>query len=445
MERIKSVFDLFGAGKIWLVGGAVRDHFLQGLKFEDIKDLDFATSLSPDEISYTLSKNKYETWLSGFRYGTIACPGFQVTTLRQDEYKDSRFPKVEIVTSIEKDLQRRDFTINAMAMGPDNHLIDPFGGEEDWKKNLLRTPREASTVFNEDPLRMLRGFRFISSFGLSLDKEAYDAISTSTDMILLISKERWLMEWDKLVLGNYLKKALDTMRKSGLLQKMIPELVALYNLGQGSQFHSKDAWNHTLMVASIIKPTPLLRWAAIMHDIGKSRTRSEKEGNGVHFYRHEEVGEIMWRDIAHRFKMSNERTEQVAQLIKLHMRSALYENWSDKAVRRFRHEMGELLEEQLALSEADITSHKPERVVSALTKLKELESRLHTLPDEVAKKSPLPQGVGNLIMSILQLSPGKEVGKIKQQLEQAVVDGDIESSHKAIISRLEDMKKNRGE
>jgi len=406
MERLFKLFN--NAGKeLFLVGGAVRDHILRGIPLKDIEDWDFGTDALPEESIEILEKDGRKVWTLGIAFGTIEGENFQITTFRKEIYRSlSRFPEVEFGQDLQTDLERRDFTINAMALSPKG-LIDPFDGVTDWGKGILRTPMDPHLTFRDDP-----------------------------GLINSISRERWLMEMDKLLLGKHLVKALELMKESGLLEQMLPELVDLEGISQG-EFHSKDAWLHSLKVAAAIEATPDLRWAGLLHDIGKGKTKSVSKG-GVHFYRHEEVGAEMWLEIANRFKMSSERTAHIEKLIRLHMRPNVYETseWSDSAVRRLRRELGDEMYDVLALSRADITSQNPERVVAAISKINELRDRLETVPEFLAKSTVLPKGTGELVMRELNLSPGPKVGEVKKRVEEEVVDGRLEPTLEAIESWL---------
>jgi len=435
MERLFKLFN--NAGKeLFLVGGAVRDHILRGIPLKDIEDWDFGTDALPEESIEILEKDGRKVWTLGIAFGTIEGENFQITTFRKEIYRSlSRFPEVEFGQDLQTDLERRDFTINAMALSPKG-LIDPFDGVTDWGKGILRTPMDPHLTFRDDPLRMLRCFRFVAKFGLEPDSYTMEAIRRKRGLINSISRERWLMEMDKLLLGKHLVKALELMKESGLLEQMLPELVDLEGISQG-EFHSKDAWLHSLKVAAAIEATPDLRWAGLLHDIGKGKTKSVSKG-GVHFYRHEEVGAEMWLEIANRFKMSSERTAHIEKLIRLHMRPNVYETseWSDSAVRRLRRELGDEMYDVLALSRADITSQNPERVVAAISKINELRDRLETVPEFLAKSTVLPKGTGELVMRELNLSPGPKVGEVKKRVEEEVVDGRLEPTLEAIESWL---------
>lgn len=437
----KIIFDLFekNGKEIFLVGGAVRDFVFLKISLEDSGDLDFATNAKPNEIKRILLNAGLEIFDIGEKFGTIGTGNVQITTYRTEKYNDeTRFPETTFVNSLTEDLLRRDFSINSMVLTKDGKLLDPYGGERDWKNNRLRTTSCAEKIFNDDPLRMLRAARFYSVFGLVPDKEIFNTIFRNFDLLKKISHERWLMEMDRLLVGKYIIKSLKFMSITGILYVIAPELLKLQQVQQSFP-HTKNVWEHTLSVVEKIKPEPDLRWAALFHDIGKPDTAGTDETGTVHFLEHEHIGRKIWDCVADRFKMSNDRREKIGSLIENHMRLNSYNSkWSNGAVRRLKYEIREIKNDLFSLCESDITSMNFIKVIVGLYGLNELKERMTFAPDFSTKKTVLPSGIGNEIMKIFGLEPGKEVGRLKNILEQAVIDGETEFDSPNLMSFLID-------
>jgi poly(A) polymerase len=431
------LFDLFkhAGHELYLVGGAVRDYIL-GVTLEELPDLDFATSAQPAESARILRGAGLPVFTVGSRFGTVGTVledrglrrEVQVTTFRGEVYVNgSRNPRVSFGQDLEADLSRRDFSINAMAMTKDRRLVDPHGGEKDLEQRILRTVGEPSTIFREDPLRTLRAARFIATLGMHPEPEVTQAVRELADEILTVSRERWLLEMNKLLVGATVELALGFLADTGLLVHLLPEAQAMveFKAGQG-RHHHKALWPHTTAVVSQAPARVAVRWAALLHDSGKVTTRSVDGAGDVHFFGHEAVGASLVDDVARRFRFSQMLHQQVHAMVLMHQRPALYEHgWTDGAVRRLMRDAGDVLTDLLDLSRADVTSHRPGVREAVLERLAELEARTAELREKDGQGPLLPKGIGVAIMQHFDIQAGPQVGELKTRLEQAVLDGEL--------------------
>ncbi len=429
------LFKLFlqAGHELYLVGGAVRDHLL-GEPLEKLSDLDFATSALPHESARILREAGFPVFAVGSRFGTVgtvledgpARREIQVTTYRGEIYVNgSRKPRVTFGKTLEADLERRDFSINAMAMTADLRLVDPFGGRKDLERRVLRTVGEPRIIFREDPLRTLRAARFIATLGVQPEPDLTEAVQELAETILGVSRERWLLEMNKLLMGTTVEAALGFLAETGLLQHLLPEAQAMveFRAGQG-RHHHKALWPHTTAVVSQAPSRLPVRWAALLHDAGKVTTRSVDAEGEVHFFGHEAVGASLVDGVARRFRFSQMLHDQVRALVTLHQRPALYDRqWTDGGVRRLVHDAGDLFQDLLDLSRADVTSHRPGVREAVLERLAELEVRANDIARKDGEGPLLPSGIGRAIMAHFGLKPGMQVGALKAKLEQAVLDG----------------------
>ncbi len=307
---------------LFLVGGAVRDVLLN----KEPKDYDFTTSLSPDEVENKVRNAGRRVYLIGKKFGTI---GFkidsifvEVTTFRTEEYKEkNRKPNVEFVKNIEEDLKRRDFTINAMAIECDNYLklIDMFEGKRHLDDKIITCVGNARQRFKEDPLRMLRACRFASQLNYTIAQDTFETMSEMSYKILEVSKERWVVELDKLLTGSNPSIGLDYLMTSKLLNFMIPELSLQLNYNQNNPNHSKDLWTHTKTVVHNTSNDIIYRWSALLHDIGKPFVRHDNNKGYSNYIKHDLLGKEIVIKIANYLKWSNDRKDQVAELVLNHM------------------------------------------------------------------------------------------------------------------------------
>lgn len=432
------MFRLFGlfqrAGhELYLVGGAVRDH-LRGMTLEELPDLDFATSALPEESARILRGAGLPVFTVGSRFGTVGTildgegvrREVQVTTYRGEVYANgSRKPRVTFGTSLETDLARRDFSINAVAMTADRRLVDPYGGARDLQEGILRTVGDPWTIFREDPLRTLRAARFIATLEMRPEPEVLEAVRELAGQILTVSRERWLLEMNRLLQGVWVESALGFLADTGLLKHLLPEAQAMveFRADQG-KYHHKALWPHTLAVVGRTPPRLAVRWAALLHDAGKVTTRSVDAEGDVHFHGHESAGADLLDDVARRFRFNKALWQRVRSLVLMHQRPALYEDtWTDAAIRRLVRDAGEMLGDLLDLSRADVTSHRPGVRDAALARLAELEARAAELARKDGQGPLLPKGIGRAIMAHFGIEAGPPVGKLKARLEQAVLDG----------------------
>ena len=428
-------FELFrDAGhELYLVGGAVRDHLL-GAPLEALADLDFATSAQPPESARVLRAAGLPVFTMGSRFGTVGTAievggsriEMQITTYRGEIYSNgSRKPQVTFGNDLEDDLARRDFSINAMAMTADRRLIDPYGGEHDLERRVLRTVGEPAVIFREDPLRMLRAARFVATLGMQPEPELVETVRALADEILIVSRERWLMEMNKLLVGPAVESALVFLADSGLLRHLLPEVEAMtgFTATQG-RFHHKALWPHTLGVVAQAPARIAVRWAALLHDAGKVTTRSVDAAGEVHFFGHEHVGVALADSVAQRFRFDRALQRRVRELVQMHQRPSQYEaGWTDGAVRRLVRDAGDALEDLLDLSQADVTSHRPGVREGVLSRIAALRGRAAELVARDGEGPLLPKGIGGLIMARCGIPAGPAVGEMKERLGQAVLDG----------------------
>jgi len=431
------LFHLFlDAGhEFYLVGGAVRDHLL-GASVEELADLDFATSAQPAESARVLRAARLPVFTMGSRFGTVGTAievggsrrEMQITTYRGETYSNgSRKPQVTFGHGLETDLARRDFSINAMAMTVGGELIDPYGGEHDLARRILRTVGEPAVIFREDPLRMLRAARFVATLSMQPEPELVETVRELADEILIVSRERWLLEMNKLLTAPAVEAALTFLADTGLLQHLLPEAQAMvgFTAHQG-RFHHKALWPHTLAVVAQAPPRPAVRWAALLHDAGKVTTRTVEGAGEVHFFGHEHVGASLADAVAQRFRFDRALEQRVRALVQMHQRPGLYDgSWTDGAVRRLVRDAGETLEDLLDLSQADVTSHRPGVREEVLARIAELRARTADLVAKDGQGPLLPKGIGGLIMTHFDIPAGPKVGDLKARLEQAVLDGQL--------------------
>lgn len=421
-----------------LVGGPVRDAFLG----RGVHDLDFATDARPERILEIVKPIAQAHWDIGREFGTIGAridgEQVEITTYRADTYDgQSRKPVVAFGDSIEGDLHRRDFTVNALALSlPKLELVDPTGGFQDLIDGVLRTPIEPEVSFGDDPLRMLRAVRFTSQLGFHLDGDSFAAIQELTERIRDISAERVRDEFIKLMATDSPRAGIELMVETGLAEIILPELPAL-QLERDSAHQHKDVYEHSIQVlenaialekeaaAGIVEqggdmpaPDVVLRIAALLHDIGKPRTREFGPNGQVTFHGHDWVGAKMTKKRLSTLRFDNDTVKQIARLVELHMRMYNYGNagWTDSAVRRFARDAGERLEQLLLLIRADITTRNRRKSERLQFGINDLEHRLAELREREEMESMRPDLDGDQIMRILDLKPGREVGEARKFL-----------------------------
>ena len=423
--------------QLYIVGGTVRDVLLHR---EDSNDEDLATDATPDEIKSIVAPTRPQAVvLVGERFGTVRLHYphniVEITTFRSEQYNpDSRKPEVCFGTVLEDDLLRRDFTINAMACHPlTGEIIDPFGGRQDLEAHLLRAVgNEPDKRFDEDPLRLLRGVRFAAQLDFTLESETRRSIARQAVKLQKISRERIRDEMNKLLVSGNPAKGLDLLVELGLMEWIMPEVVALRGVSQQAlkAIHTKDVYAHVLRVVERSSPRLVCRWSALLHDIAKPRTRTVEDGK-VHFFGHEDVGAYMARDILKRLHFDRDFIESVSKIVRLHMRANAYtSDWTDGAVRRLMLESGDDLTDLLDLSRADITSYRADKITRATARVTELTERCQRSQEEAERvplKSPLD---GNELMTIFGRGPGPWLRPIKDHLLSLVIDGALAADDK---------------
>lgn len=415
-EEIATRFRAAGF-QLYLVGGSVRDAILaDAANTDEERDLDFTTDARPDDIEAIVTGWADAVWTQGKRFGTIACKKdgqkYEITTHRAEAYQpDSRKPEVVFGDKIEDDLSRRDFTINAMALRlPDLELIDPFDGLGDLTVRRLRTPLDPVLSFSDDPLRMLRAARFVAKLEMEPTNELVAAVKAEHHRLSIISAERIRDELDKMMLVPVPSVALWFVVRTGLADEFLPELPGLA-LEQDPIHRHKDVLAHTLAVVDKTSPDRLLRLAAMFHDVGKPRTRAFVDG-GVTFHHHEVVGARMTKKRMEALKYSSEDIETVVELVNLHLRFHTYRlGWTDRAVRRYVRDAGPHLDRLNELTRCDCTTRNANKARTLGRRMDELEARIAELREQEELDAIRPDLDGGQVMSLLELKPGRDVGR----------------------------------
>jgi len=428
-RQLADVFSSHGES-LYVVGGSVRDAILG----RETKDIDLATSATPDEIKRLLAAAEPDSIYDvGEKYGTIGAIfgdgddalRFEITTFRSEKYTPrSRRPEVRFGTSIEGDLSRRDFTMNALARDiRTGRIIDPFGGLDDIARRTIRAVGNPDERFAEDPLRLLRAVRFASELQFQIEPRTRAAIARDAPGLADISRERILEEINRILLSPVPSVGLRLLVDLNLAQQVLPEVVALRTTSQGRR--SKDVLAHTLMVVDRSPRDLVSRWSALLHDIGKPATLVT-DGDDVAFPGHDAVGERLARDILTRLRLDVRSTERITKLVGLHMRANQYEDeWTDGAVRRLMREAGEDLPLLLGLSLADVTSYREAKQRAAAARVRRLKARADAIAEQEnvqAIKSPLD---GNDLMELFGGKPGPWIGRIKDHLLGLVLEGSL--------------------
>ena len=428
-ERAPQAFDLAAqftaAGfHLALVGGPVRDSLLGRLG----NDLDFTTDARPDDTKKILKKWATDVWDVGIKFGTIGAKKedvtYEITTYRADSYvSDSRKPEVNFGSSITEDLLRRDFTVNAMAIElttPSPEFIDPHNGVTDLLKKTLRTPSSPELSFSDDPLRMLRAARFAAQLGFTIDEGVISAMKDMADRLSIISAERIRDEFSKIVMSDNPRAGITILVDTGLCEKFLPEIPKL-RLEIDEHHHHKDVYEHTLTVVEqsialeerLSGPNLVSRLAALMHDVGKPKTRALIAGGGVSFHHHEVVGARMTKERLKKLRFDHDVVEAVSQLVFLHLRFHGYGDgaWTDSAVRRYVRDAGDLLTHLHVLTRADCTTRNRKKAEDLAAHYDGLENRIAQLMEQEELLKIRPDLDGHAIMELLGVPAGPVVGK----------------------------------
>ena len=407
-----------------LVGGPVRDAILGRLG----NDLDFTTNARPEDSKKILQSWADNVWETGIEFGTVAGKRadttVEVTTYRSETYNpDSRNPEVKYGDSIDGDLSRRDFTINAMALeltGDTPVFIDPFNGLQDLAAKLLRTPGRAGDSFTDDPLRMMRAARFAAQLDFELEADVFTAIKDLATRIEIISAERVRDEFIKILMSNNPRTGITLLVDSGLADHVLPEIPKL-RLEVDEHHHHKDVYEHSITVLEqaisheerLGGPNLVIRLAALLHDIGKPKTRAFIEGGGVSFHHHEVVGARLAKKRLQALRFDNDTIDAVELLTALHLRFHGYgdDDWTDSAVRRYVRDAGELLTHLHVLTRADCTTRNKNKADRLSARYDSLEARIESLMEQEELSKIRPDLDGTQVMELLKLKPSREVGQ----------------------------------
>jgi poly(A) polymerase len=442
LEQVKPLAERFDAAghRLYLVGGIVRDLVLG--RSTDDADIDLTTDARPDTTRALLDGVVDALWTQGEAFGTIGARRgdaiFEITTHRAEAYRsDSRKPQVTYSDDIAVDLSRRDFTVNAMALRlPDVELIDPYGGVDDLAARRLRTPLAPDESFSDDPLRMLRAARFIAGYGLQPDPALLDAVERLRGRLSIVSAERIRDELSKLLVVEDPSPGLWFVADTELSEEFLPELRAM-RVEQDPIHRHKDVLAHTIAVVAKTRPRLKVRLAALLHDVGKPKTRAIGP-KGVSFHHHEVVGARMARDRLKALRYPNDVIEDVQRLVFLHLRFHGYQDdvWSDSAVRRYARDAGPLLDELNELTRCDCTTRNERKARMLAARMDALEERIAELQEREELAALRPDIDGNRVMQLLDVPPGRVVGDALQMLLEARLDegplGEAEAERRVI-------------
>lgn len=419
--------ELFAAAghELYVVGGSVRDLLLGNLP----SDLDFTTSARPDEIKSIAGKWADAIFGVGEAFGTVGLRRgdhtYEITTFRSEVYRpESRKPEVTFSDDVETDLSRRDFTINAMALRvPEAQVVDPYDGLSDLAAGVLKTPIGSEASFGDDPLRMLRLFRFVSTLGLDPDQETLGGVLTMRRRLGIVSAERIQAELSKLMVGPHVAEALWGIVNSKLADEFLPELPAL-GMEQDPVHHHKDVLAHTVAVVAKTEPDLIIRLAALLHDIGKPATRKVSKGK-ISFHHHEVAGSKLAKARLRELRYPRQVVDDVSRLVFLHLRPHTFAmGWTDSAVRRYVRDAGPLLVRLNQLVRADVTTVNERRAAFIQHRIDELEQRIQVLSEKEELDALRPPIDGNDVMSFLRMSPGPQVGEVMRMLlEHRIEEG----------------------
>ncbi len=436
--------------EVYVVGGYVRD-FLLGLGDKDVDILVIGDGV---EFAKTVAFELRSASVVTFdRFGTAMVPHeggkIEFVTARSESYSiESRKPRVQSGT-LEQDLLRRDFTVNALAAclnkGRFGELHDPFNGREDLQHQLLRTPLDPVKTFDDDPLRILRAIRFASQLDFTIDRLALNAIREMKGRLAIVSQERITDEFIKILKTPQPSVGLRLMYDTGVMDIVFPEVAQMGGVDQRTDHHHKDVFLHTCIVVDNIARTTdsiWLRFVALVHDIAKPRTKAFKEGIGWTFHGHEEIGARMMKGIFRKLKLPMEPLPYVEKLVRLHLRPMVLvdEIVTDSAVRRLVFEAGNDVDDLMKLCRADITSKNPKLVERYMRNYEIVMQKIVEVEEKDRLRNWQPPVKGDEIMSVCGIQPGRKVGELKHAIEEAILDGRIPNEHDAALQYLLQIK-----
>jgi putative nucleotidyltransferase with HDIG domain len=449
LARIGAIADANGF-EAYVVGGYVRDMLL-GLGDRDVDvmvlgdGIAFARCVAGElGIHTVVTFERFGTAMLSTEYGKVEFVG-----ARREQYSPgSRNPDVRAGT-LQDDLMRRDFTVNALAVslngGQFGVLHDPLGGRKDLDARLLRTPLDPGQTFDDDPLRMMRAVRFAAQLGFAVADEALTAIRAMKDRLGIVSQERISDEFLKTLAAQRPSVGLQLMFDTGILHIVFPEIAQMAGVDQRRDHHHKDVFRHTCVVVDNIAQTTdnvWLRFAALVHDIAKPRTKAYQEGAGWTFHGHEETGARMMKRVFRRMRLPLEPLPYVEKLVRLHLRPMVLVDQivTDSAVRRLVFEAGNDIDDLMRLCRADITSKNPHLVSKYLKNYDLVMQKVADVIDRDRLRNWQPPRTGDEIMAVCGLQPGKTVGILKKAIEEAILDGKIPNDHDAALQYLLSIK-----
>ena len=439
--------------EVYAVGGVVRDLLLD----REIHEVDLMVIGDGIEFAKIIANEIGIKKIVPFhRFSTAHIPAnpipIEVAAAREEIYSsESRKPKKVKYTDLAGDLIRRDFTINAMAINivPEKfgNLHDPYNGIKDLEAKKLITPLDPNKTFSEDPLRMIRAAYFASKLNLNIEKNCLDSMKQQSERIAIVSQERITNEFCKILSTDKPSIGLEILQESGLMKKVFPEIDLMYGMDQSSEWHHKDIFDHTMQVvdnAALLSKKMKLRFAALVHDIAKPNTRKIDPKKGYTFHGHDAIGERMLNKVAERMKISNALKDYLKKLTRLHLRpiALAKKGISDSAIRRLMVAAGDDVNDLLTLCRADITTKNQNKIKKYLANFEKVEAKMTDVNEKDKMKAFQSPVRGAEIMKIFNLKPGKKIGKIKSDIEEAILDGKIENSYEEAYNYLISIKNN---